>query len=161
MSETIPNKPLNGTEFSQILQADIARMLGMDGMLQEYMSYGRVSTIITVKLLLDNPMYPEHVITIKPQPTKAHPQIVAPPMKNPTAEAVKLGRQRTRTIDNPNLERLKHKLPITKTIIDPSDGKQKTQALNYTAESAGLTEADINPDNGTVDRELNSMEIDL
>jgi hypothetical protein len=161
MAETIPNKPLNGTELQQIIQADITRMLSMDGMLKEYMSYGRVSTVITVKLLLDNPAYPEHVINIRPQPTKAHPQIVTAPVKNVTPEAVKLGRQRTRTIDNPNLERLKHKLPISKIAIDPSDGKQKTQELNYTAESAGLTEADVNPDNGTVDKELTAMEVDL
>ena len=160
MADTIPNKPLTGNELSTIIQSDVERMLAHDGMMLEYMSYGRVSYIVTVKLLLDNPTFPEHTINIKAKGNKEQ-TIVMPPVKDVSPEAVRVGRQKSRTINNPNLERLKHGLPIEKTFIDPSDGKQKTQALKYTAADAGLTEADVNPDNGSTDKELAQMEIDL
>ena len=160
MTDTIPNKPLSGIELRQIIEADVDRILGMDAFMNEYTSYGRVSYVVAVKLLLDNPSFPEHTISVKAKGNKEK-TVATSPVSEVSDTVIKAGRQRTRTINNPNLERLKHGLPITKDFIDPSDGKQKTQNLNYTAADAGLTDAHVDPENGTVDRELAPMEIDL
>jgi len=161
MSDTIMNKPLSGTELKQIIMSDVERMLDMDSMLQAHYGYGRVSYQVNVKLLLDNPAYPEHTVKVSAKPNKANPQVAAAPVKEVSAEVVKMGRQRSRNINNPNLERVKHGLAIEQSYIDPADGKTKTRELEYTPEQAGISEVDADPDNGTVDKELSAMEIDL
>lgn len=154
MAETkIANRHLKGTELSTIIQADVARMLAMDGQLNEYVGYGRVAYKIHIHLMMDNPSYPTHDINIASQ-TRKDTGIEAGPLKDASDKSIKSGRTRKRKIDNPNLERIKHKLPVPVAGVDTVTGRPVEQEIIYTPEQAGLTPELADPDGGAVDEEL-------
>jgi hypothetical protein len=153
-TEKISNKPLKGTELAKIIEDDLQRMLLRDGLLSEFIGYGKVAYSVTVKLMMDNPMYPEHTITVRSRTDKNKPEFEAGPLKNPTADAVKSGSKRTRTINNPNLVRVKRDMAVTSEFIDPQDGRIKEREIRYTPEQAGVSVEDADVNKGAKDEDL-------
>lgn len=136
-NETVNNRPLSGSELRQIILADVGNILDKDGMFAPHIGYGRVAYEITIKLHIDNPMYPEHKTVVASQPAARNdpnPEkkaLEAPPLRNTTDESVAMGMVRERTIDSPNAARLEHELPVTILRKDLETGTMKEEGVVY------------------------------
>jgi len=58
-TEVVSNRPLAGTELKEIILEDVKQMLDNDGMLSFHIAYGRVAYEVNIKLMMDNPAFPE------------------------------------------------------------------------------------------------------
>jgi len=129
-TEKVVNKALSGLELKDILRQDFERVLGGEGLLSDYIAYGRISYDITLRLHLDNPMMPESKMTIASKPSHDRPTIEAAPLVAPSAEAVAAGQNLHRSIVSPNEERLRHGLPLPVITRGP-DGTTQTEQVKY------------------------------
>lgn len=155
-NELIPNRPLNGIELKQLILNDVASILNRDGMFREHMGYGRISYDVTIKLHLDNPSYPEHVIQVASQPPSKQevqagnlnrnntPFPLDPP---PTGEEFVDGFKRERTIDSPNQARLEHDMPVTVMHKDTKTGHMVESKVHITSD--GVEPTKVKDDNIT------------
>jgi hypothetical protein len=161
-TETIPNRPLSGVELRKIIVADVDYILGRDGMFGEHLGFGRVTYDIVIKLHLDNPAYPEHLSPIRSRKQPDQNPVIEPaPLKDPSKEAVLVGKKATRTIDSPNVERIKRGMPVTQNVRSRETGKIEEKQVTYDAAilsggseipadplAEGLTESELKPGDG-------------
>jgi hypothetical protein len=117
-TERVVNRPLSGKELRKVILDHVEEMLAKDGMLAEYIGYGRVAFTVRVELHLDNPSTPKHVVRMRA--SAEAPLEGAPPLENPSGEAVATGSERVVTVDSPNLTRMYHDMPIH---VYRNDGK--------------------------------------
>jgi len=129
-TEKVVNKALSGLELKDILRQDFERVLGGEGLLSDYIAYGRISYDITLRLHLDNPMMPESKMTIASKPSHDQPTVEAAPLKDVSPEAVAAGQNLNRKIYSPNEERLRHGLPLPVITRGP-DGTTQTEQVKY------------------------------
>ena len=154
MTDKLPNKPLTGPELKQMALNHMSDMMDRDHMFNESKAYGRVGYVITITVQTDNPAYPEHTVTVKTQSAKDKPEIVALPIKEPTKEMAKSKKQRTVKVDNPNLERVRHKMPVKNAAVDVKSGKIETTEILYTPEQAGVPEDQSKITSNAEDKEI-------
>lgn len=139
-NEITANRPLSGTELREIMLRDLAAMLDRDGMFTPHIAYRRAAFSITVKLHVDNPMYPEHTVKVESKTPprnigKDDPKgaLLPPPLKNPSEEAVIAGAVHEREIDSPNTVRAELALPVTIVRKDGNTGQMKEEQVVYDA----------------------------
>lgn len=137
-NEIVQNRSLSGIELRKIIVEDIDMVLAKDGMFTEYVGYGRIGYEVIVKLHLDNPAYPEHTAMGRSKKKPDIQSIEPLPLSKPSDESVVVGLKRTRTIDNPNKERVRRGMPITIDARDPNDGRLKEKQITYSLGEAGL-----------------------
>ncbi len=164
MAEIIQNKNLSGPEIAKIIEYDVNKMLNTDPMLSARVAYGKIAYKVTIQLQMANPTYPSHEMRVKSQDNRKVQEVGSIPLKDgigegavKVEEVVQSGKQRNRVIDNPNLERVKHKLPVITEKVNQKGVVEKVSRV-YTPEQAGVSQEDADPDKGTKDSE---MEIDL
>lgn len=158
--ETIANTPLRGSELRRLIDADIAAILDADPMLGPSVAYYRVGYELTLKLMLDNPCYPQHDILVRSrrpsdQQIEADPQRAAvepPPLANPSPDALVQAPQRTRQIASPNAARVASGLPVPLTIRGQDGHWEETEArydpsqVEIPPEAMTVTDADRSED---------------
>lgn len=136
-NETVPNRPLSGNELKKIILKDVDSILDKDGMFSINIAYGRVAYEITVKLHIDNPMYPEHKTVIASRPPATNDPdlekkaLERAPLRNTGEEGLAVGMVRERVIDSPNAVRVEMELPVTILRKDLNDGVLKEEKVTY------------------------------
>lgn len=129
--ERVPNRALSGAELKELLRRDFERLLANDGLLSDYISFGRIAYTIILRKHLDNFLRPEDVTAAASarQPNAAiaeHPGLAAvepPPLVDSSADAIDLSTSVSRTIASPNEERIRAGLPI------PVERRQQDSSL--------------------------------
>lgn len=144
--EVVPNKPLAGHELKQIMLKDFDNMLSGDGMFSAHIAYKRVAYEISIKLHVDNPLFPEHKNGRKSKdPARnASPEartIEAPPLKNASDESQIAALKREREIDNPNGARLENGLPVNINLVNRQTGQVEEKSVTYDKE--GVTPSKV------------------
>lgn len=136
-NEIVNNRPLSGSELRLIILNDVGNILDKDGMFAPHIGYGRVAYEVTVKLHIDNPLYPEHKTVIASRPPSSNDPdltkkaIETAPLHNTSDESVALGLVRERTIESPNAARLEHELAVTIMRKDMETGTMKEERVTY------------------------------
>lgn len=113
--ETVVNKALNGRELKEILRQDFAKQLESNGLLTDYIAYGRIGYEIRLTLHLQdfNRTAP---VTISPsrapsiQQVEAVPELASIetfPLSSAAPDAVVDATRLTRNITSPNAERVR------------------------------------------------------
>lgn len=142
--EIIPNTPLSGAELKSLIRADFETLLANEGMLTDYIAYGRVGYRIQIGLYIDNPLSPRsnsHILS-RPHPTRAivdTPSLGAvetPPLLHPTTESTIAAIDISRNISSPNSERLRTGLPIP-VLRREQDGSTIQALVKYPAPDDG------------------------
>lgn len=125
--ERVPNRPLSGLELAQIIEKDVKNILQRDGMLSNNVAFSRVSFEVRVSIHMDNPIYPEHVITVHSRPPAVnvlpiHPELAAlesAPLSDGEGEGPELSEDETvfsvethRQVASPNMARVENGMPI-------------------------------------------------
>lgn len=154
-NEIVQNRPLTGIEARKIIVADVESILGRDGLFTEYVAFGRLCYRIKVELMLDNPAYPKHETVIRSRAQakgSLTPQIEPGPLVEPSAEAVTIGIERERMIDNPNAERIKRGMPLTVNQRDPNTGHFAEKELMYGTDL--LPPDDLDTNKGMTDKDI-------
>jgi hypothetical protein len=134
--EVQPNRPLAGHELKQILLKDFESMLSGDGVFAAHMGYKRVAYEISIKLHVDNPLFPAHTNKRASKDparnaTEQQKAVEAPPLKNPGDDAQVLAMKREREIDSPNVARLENDLPVITTSVDRATGQVIEKQVRY------------------------------
>ena len=118
--ETVHNKALNGRELKKILLQDSEKLFAANGLLNDYLGYGRIGYEIRLTLHLDNF---SRTIDVTVMPSRApsknevaeRPELAAietSPLVDPSADAVVDGTRLTRSITSPNAERVRAGLGV-------------------------------------------------
>jgi hypothetical protein len=131
--ETIVNKALSGSELKEIIRRKLDRLMDNEGLLNAYVAYGRVGFTLNLKLHLDNMMQRES--EIEGSSDVGTPGTEAPPLTDPSPEAIIAGTELDYSIDSPNAERLRHELPVVLDVKQP-DGTISQQTVKYPKEDA-------------------------
>ena len=152
-TEVIPNRPLTGPELRKIICDDVDAVLRRDGILQPNVGYHRAAYIVTVAYQLDGPMLSNYrsIVPSRPQPNQ-HPAIEPGPLKDPSPNMVQGTVSRTRTINNPNRERIQRGMPITVTRRNPNTGMPENKEIKYDRSVLGEGASDV--DAGVVDSDI-------
>lgn len=152
-SERVPNRPLSGAELKTLITADLERLISAEGLLSPHIAFGRVRYELSLTLHLDNAMRPQSTTVVVSRPPSVQALAVdeslaaiegAPPLPDPSSEAIVSGNVLARTIDSPNAERLRAGLPIP---VDrrQQDGTLITEHITYSPDP------DAPPDSGHVE----------
>ncbi len=120
-SEVVPNTPLSGIELKELISQDFAHLLAEDGMLADYMAFGRCAYRITLELQLDNPTYPKST-------TETHSRHY--PLKPLSTKASVLEGKVQRKVTSPNAERLRSGQPVP-VQRKQQDGTTITEKVTY------------------------------
>jgi hypothetical protein len=137
--ETVHNKPLNGRELKEIIRQDFAKQLESNGLLTDYIGYGRIGYEIRLTLHLDNFARTVATPTVSPsrpaskQEVEAVPglaAIEAAPLQNPSPDAVVDGTRLTRNITSPNAERVRAGLGVP-IVRQQMDGSKIEETVKY------------------------------
>jgi hypothetical protein len=159
-----PNKPLSGSEFREIIVNDISSMLSQDGMLAPHIAYSRVSYMVTVKIMTNNPIIPNWTNRTKSKKSteqqiggnESMAAIEAFPMsQSPDDEILNMGLERTRDIISPNQSRIENGLAVPITVRG-IDGDVEERKVAY--DISMLPDDGGYPD-GLKDRTLSDAEI--
>jgi len=155
--EVVHNRALSGLELKSIMRADFERLLTNEGMLSDYLAFGRAAYEIILRVHQDNPYVPvtesriaskavgRNVIagTFKDPDTgeigPPRPELAAiepPPLSNPSPEHVISSLSIHRDIDSPNEERLRNDMPIP-VIVQQQDGTKITEMVKYPPQEVG------------------------
>lgn len=123
-TDTVPNTPLSGGDLRKIMLRHFEDLLANEGLLSEYLAYGRVAFSIVLRMHMANPHHPQSEIEftsrriarniVSHDPALA--AIESPPLAHPTpaaADSVVSATERVVRIDSPNAERLRHGLPVS------------------------------------------------
>lgn len=116
-TSTVPNLALTGAELKQVILDNLKQVLDNDCQFNPFITYRRAAFTVTVVLHAINPD------TVVPKPrARAQTFPKADPGKGieaklpldllPDEEGVLIGLERTVTVDNPNLTRVHHGIPI-------------------------------------------------
>jgi hypothetical protein len=159
--ELVSNKALQGTELSQIILADVARMLQDNGLLSGQTAYPRIAYELRLTLHLGLPAIPVSVDAVRSRPAaddavartpalaalEPGPTLAPPP---PTDDATSVApdgpdaaptvfqsTQLVRDIDSPNLARIEHSLPIEVTTMG-QDGHSTERLVQYHPSDIGM-----------------------
>ena len=140
--ETVVNRALSGAELKQLLREDFDRLLEGEGLLSDYIAYGRVGYDITLRLHMDNFMRSESAIATASRPVgvnivEKRPELAAvetPPLASSSSEAVTSGTRLAREITSPNAERIRAGLPVSVVVKQP-DGTVTTEHIKYPPQS--------------------------
>lgn len=109
LREQVPNKALTGREVLECAVQDFRAMLERDCMFQRGVAYRRVAYSFSVTFHLG---YPAGDYTVKSH-TKASGIVEGEvPLEDPGADAIIVALERDVTIENPNLARVHHDLPV-------------------------------------------------
>ena len=166
MADKQPNRALTGAELRQVILNDVTDILNGDGMMGSHIAYRRVSYLVTIKVMTDNPMLPDGSWTIKTKSKKSTPQQIEesasmeavevhPLAGERTEHHLDLGAERKRVVESPNVTRINNGLPVTITARG-SDGE--TKELQATYEPNMFIEGALNDENVT-QRALTDEEI--
>lgn len=137
-SERVPNRPLSGAELKVILRRDFDRLLANDGLLSDYVAYGRVAYTIVLRKHLDNLIRPEGS-SIAASAKASNAEVAAapgmaaletPPLASPSAGAVDHTSTLDRRVASPNAERLREGMPIP-VERKQQDGTTITEQVSY------------------------------
>ena len=136
--ELVSNRPLSGTELKELIAADFARLLDIDGLLSNHIAYGRVSYEIILRKHLDNASRPtdESIIRSRKMATNivsSQPELAAVepiPLRDPSTNSIFSGDRASRDITSPNQERLRAGLPVP-VDIRQQDGTRVTEYVRY------------------------------
>lgn len=136
-NNTVPNKPLTGKECAQVIVDNVRQLLDNDCMFNPSIAYRKLAFTVTVTV---------HAADLSdPKPrAEARTRVRAEgviegdaPLVNPPEDAQFMAVERTVTVDNPNVTRVHHDLPIRvqqKALPNgPNDlfPKIETQELRY------------------------------
>jgi hypothetical protein len=149
--ETVVNKALTGSEVKELLRRDFERQLASEGLLSEYISYGRVSWDIRLRLHMTNWMNPESESVLPSRPIATNlvdtdpalAAVEAPPLSlSPGEESIVSASELTHSIDSPNLERVNSGMPIP-VMVKQHDGTVSEQKVTYPEPPDGTPAPDI------------------
>lgn len=135
-NNTIPNKPLTGKECAAVVVDNVRQMLDADCMFNSTIAYRKLAFTVTVTV------HAADTSDTKPRAeaqTRIRPNGVIEgnaPLPNPPEDAQFMAIERKVTVDNPNLTRVHHDLPIRvqqRALPQPNDPfpKIETQELRY------------------------------
>lgn len=129
-SEIVTNKPLTGAELAKLILADFERLLLNDGLLSPNLAYGRITYEITLTKHMDNFMLPTDRSFIVSRKLNDSPVEDGPTLKDPSSEAILDAQRITRTIDAPNMERVRTGIPVP-VEVRQQDGTMTTEKIYY------------------------------
>ena len=133
-SEIIANRPLSGTEMREIIRQKLDTLMENEGLLTHYVAYGRVAFTLTLKLHLDNSFQRESEIEVSSSPAPVNdpnPTVLeAPPLADPSPDAIISATELDYSIDSPNAERLRHALPVP-VDVKQHDGTVSQESVTY------------------------------
>jgi hypothetical protein len=135
--EVVPNTPLSGAELKTIIRQDFDRLLSEDGMLGDYLAFGRAAYRITIELQMDNPLSPS-TSTSRASQAAAQNSTPSPTRKavesfplTPLSTDAKIVEGRTqRRVTSPNKERLLSGQPVP-VQRKQNDGTTITEMVKY------------------------------
>ena len=143
--ETTTNTALSGAELKPMLREDFDRVIDAEGLLNDYVAYGRVCYRITVELMVEGPSddvnpKPPHETYIESRAAArdliarvpGFAAITSPPLANPSpsTSAVTAGTALFRRIISPNAERLRTGTPV-RVLVRQQDGTTDQQMVKY------------------------------
>lgn len=136
--ERVANTALSGTELKQLILEDFESLLANEGMLSNYIAYGRVGYRVTLALYIDNPHQPKsssHILSRGKSSSEieSNPSLAAletPPLANPSADSAIGATETSRNVSSPNAERLRAGLPIP-VMVKQQDGTQTIEMVKY------------------------------
>lgn len=108
-TDRIENKALNGAEWKEIACQQFRKMLDNDCMFLPTIAYRRGSFTLQGTFHFGNP-HPAHVVRSYTKPDEELEGEA--PLKNPDEDAVFMSVEREVKLDNPNLARVHHDIPI-------------------------------------------------
>ena len=108
--DQIPNKPLNGEEVKAIAAKEFLAMLDRECMLTRGIAYRRVAISFSATFHLGSPHQPLEIKS-RTHPTDGAVEGEAPLIPEPE-DAALVAVERDIALDNPNLARVHHDLPI-------------------------------------------------
>jgi hypothetical protein len=127
-SQTLPNKALTGEELRHILVKNFDKMLANDYAFMRTIAYSRVAVTLSATMHLGQPKE----VHVTRSYTKADGVIEGEvPLVEPDDAAVLIGLERDVVLDNPNLARVHHDLPIK------VQGNAPPRAMDYTTPLPG------------------------
>lgn len=109
-SDKIPNKMLLGTELLEVAVTEFRAMLQRDHMFLHTIAYPRVSFSIQATFQFGYPIPPDHKLKSRVQANGVIEGEV--PMVDPPEDAEVVSLERDIVLDNPNVARISHDLPI-------------------------------------------------
>jgi hypothetical protein len=135
--EIVSNRALSGTEVQKLMREDFEKLLEGEGLLSQQMGYGRLGYDIRIRMHMANPFHPESEISISSrrravQELDDNPALAAiesPPLAD-APDALVSATQVERTIDSPNVERIRIGEPIPVS-VKQMDGTVSTQHIQY------------------------------
>jgi len=150
MREIISNMPLSGAELKKILANDFERLMREDGMLQDGMGFGRCAYEIRITLHTDNHLFPTTVSKTYSraiarnvlqgglrdeqgrisEPASQLAAIEKFPLESPSGEASFGATELARSINSPNVERLRNEIPVPVMVEDQS-GSKHPETVKY------------------------------
>ncbi len=123
-SDNIPNKNLTGPEVLKCAVADFEAMLKRDCTFNPGIAYRRCANTLTATIDLGYPQQPvKGQVRTQQSETVERPVPLTP--APPDAERVVLGLERDVVLDNPNLARVHHDLPIV------TQERMQPRPMNY------------------------------
>jgi hypothetical protein len=140
MRETAINRPLTGLECRELLRRDFEKLLANEGSLSNHIAYARVGWQIILRLHTANPMMPGTEIEIKSRSASTQERaespalaaIETPPLRDlvDADEASIGGMTLQRSIQSPNVERVREGLPIP-VEVRQQDGTKTVEEIVY------------------------------
>lgn len=134
-NERVVNRALSGTEMKELIRADFEKLLANEGLLSDYMAYGRVSWTITLKLHMDNYLNPESESQTSSRPEQ--PGVESFPLENTTGKDVRTAVEAKRTVTSPNQERIRAGMPVP-VAVRQHDGTTTIEHVNYPKDVAEI-----------------------
>ena len=115
-SNRVPNKALRGDELKEIAVKEFRAMLDRDHMFNRGIAYRRVAFTLTGTFHFGYPFIQPHEVKSRVAKSPQEPDAVVEgefPLENAPEESGVVGLERDVTLDNPNVARISHGLPIT------------------------------------------------
>ncbi len=111
LKDKLPNRALTGPELKKIALVEFERMLDSDYAFQGSVAYRQVAIEIRAVFHLGFP-HPVHELQSRVQPNAEGTVAGAPPLNPVPEESSVVGLRREVRLENPNLDRITHGLPI-------------------------------------------------
>lgn len=135
--ETTINTPLSGAELKSLIREDFDRLVDSEGLLNDYVAYGRVAYRLSIQLQVDRPVQPEaaHVEsrTVAADLIARVPAfraVQSPPIRAGSPDMVTAGTTLFRKITSPNAERLRTGTPVP-VLVREQDGTRHQEMVRY------------------------------
>lgn len=139
VNELIVNRALSGTELREIIRQKLELLMENEGLLTHYVAYGRIAFTLTLRLHLDNAFNRESEIEGSSAPAGVNvPDLAAleaPPLTDPSPDAIVSATDLDYSIDSPNAERLRAGLPVP-IDVRQHDGTVSQESVTYPKDPA-------------------------